>query len=67
MVNVKEVFITKEVAEMLDLNTSYLIRLAKKLQGENLISEQDMRLAGKSNYIFNENAIKIIKGNLKRK
>lgn len=67
MVDVNKVYITKEVAEMLNLNPSYLIRLAKLLQDNHIISNQDMRLAGKSNYIFNENAIHIIRGNLKRK
>lgn len=66
MVNVNEVYITKEVAERLDINSSYLIRLAKKLLDNGDISSDDMRSAGKRNYIFNEKAVKALKDNLKR-
>lgn len=67
MEDVNKVFITKEVSDLLELNPSYLIRLAKKLNEEKRISDTDMRSAGKRNYLFNENAIKIIKESLQRK
>ena len=66
MVNVNEVFITKEVAEKLNLTTSYLIRLAKKLKNDGILSDNDVRLAGKSNYIFNRTAIEVIEKTLKK-
>ncbi|MBY6838866.1 AraC family transcriptional regulator [Clostridium botulinum] len=58
---------TKEVSDKLDLSPAYLIRLAKKLQDEGLISNVDMRSAGKRNYIFSKEALEVIKNNLKRK
>jgi predicted transcriptional regulator len=67
MVNVNQVFITKEVSDTLNLSPAYLIRLAKKLQNDGLISDTDMRSAGKRNYIFSDIAVNIIKDNLKRK
>ena len=67
MTDVNKVYITKEVAEKLDLNPSYLIRLAKNLYDKGVINATDMRNAGKRNYIFNDKAVKIIKNNLKRK
>lgn len=66
MVDVNEVYITKEVADELDINTSYLIRLAKKLLEDGEITDKDIRIAGKSTYIYNRNAIEAIQKNLKR-
>lgn len=65
--DVRKVFITKEVAEQLGLNPAYLIRFGKDLINQNKITEADMRIAGKRNYIFNEKAVDVIKTNLKRK
>lgn len=67
MVDVNKVHITKEVSEQLDINPSYLIRLAKSLVDSGELTSKDMRSAGKRNYIFNEKAIETIKNNLKRK
>lgn len=64
MVNVKDVFITKEVADKLDINSSYLIRLAKRLKEEGLISDDDMRAAGIRNYIFNKRAVEILESKI---
>lgn len=64
MVNVKDVFITKEVADKLDINSSYLIRLAKRLKEEGLISDVDMRAAGIRNYIFNKRAVEILESKI---
>lgn len=66
MADVNEIYITKEVAEQLDINTSYLIRLAKKLFEEGKITNKDMRAAGKRNYLFNSTAVEVIRENLKR-
>lgn len=65
-IDVNKVFITKEVAERLDINTSYLIRLAKKLLEDGDITSSDMRIAGKSTYLYNEKAIEVIRNSLKR-
>lgn len=66
MISVKDVYITKEVADKLDINTSYLIRLAKKLIEEGEITEDDMRAAGKRNYLFNGNAIEVLRKTLQQ-
>ncbi|MBN1075978.1 AraC family transcriptional regulator [Clostridium botulinum] len=66
MTDVNEVFITKEVSEQLDLSSSYLIRLAKKLQNEGFITDKDMRLSGKRNYIFNKKAVEVIKNSISK-
>ena len=60
---VKDVFITKEVADKLKLNPSYVIRLAKSLIEENKLTEDDVRQAGKRTYIFTKKSIEIIKDN----
>jgi len=67
MSDVNKVFITKEVADKLELNSAYLIRLAKSLIEDGKLDITDVRAAGKRNYIFNEKAIQVIKSNLKRK
>ena len=53
MANVQEVFITKEVADLLDLNPSYTIKLGKKIE----LNETEMREAGNRNYLFSKEAI----------
>lgn len=62
MSDVRKVFVTAEVAKKLDITPAYLIRLAKSLD----LSESQFREAGKRNYIFSDDAIEVIKGNLKR-
>lgn len=64
--NVNNVYITKEVADKLGINPSYLIRVAKSLKEQGLILNDDMRSAGSRNYIFNENAVKNIKKQLEK-
>ena len=51
--SVKDVFITREVADKLNLTPTYLIKLAKKLQ----LSEDEMREAGSRNYLFSKDAV----------
>ena len=53
MNDVRKVFITKEAAEQLDLNPSYVIRLGKKIG----LKEHEMREAGNRNYLFTEEAV----------
>uniref|UniRef100_UPI004026814C hypothetical protein n=1 Tax=Lachnospira sp. TaxID=2049031 RepID=UPI004026814C len=57
MSDVRTVFITKEVADKLSLNPSYLIKLAKKMG----LNETEMREAGNRNYLFSEEAIEKLK------
>lgn len=57
MENVNKVYITKEVAEKLEINPSYLIRVAKALKEQGMFSDNDMRAAGIRNYIFNDRAV----------
>ena len=53
MSDVKTVFITREVADKLNLNASYLIKFAKKME----LNDSEMREAGNRNYLFSEEAI----------
>lgn len=57
MSDVREVFITKEVADELGLNPSYLIKLAKKMN----LDESEMREAGNRNYLFSKEAVEKLK------
>lgn len=57
MSDVRKVFITKEVAQMLDINPSYLLRLAKNMN----LPPNEMREAGKRNYLFSEEAVEKLK------
>ncbi len=54
MSNVKTVFITREVADMLELNPSYVIKLARKIG----LTDTEMREAGNRNYLFSEEAVR---------
>lgn len=51
--SVKDVFITREVADKLNLTPTYLIKLAKKLN----LNEDEMREAGNRNYLFSKDAV----------
>ena len=63
MSDVRDVFITAEVSRQLDITPAYLVRLSKSLN----LPETDFRETAKGSYLFNKNAIEIIKSNLKRK
>jgi len=63
MFDVREVFITSEVSRKLDITPAYLVRLAKSLN----LSETDFRETSKGSYLYNNNAIEVIKSKLKRK
>ena len=66
MENVQKIKITSEVAKELDLNPSYLIRIAKELKKDEVITENDLRLAGKRNYLFNQRAINDLRKKLNK-
>lgn len=57
MTDVREVYITREVADKLNLTPTYLIKLAKKLN----LNESEMREAGSRNYLFNKEAVEKLK------
>ncbi|MGL5086720.1 MAG: hypothetical protein ACRC68_13530 [Clostridium sp.] len=48
MTDVRKVFVTKEIADELDVNPSYLLRVAKQMN----LEENEMRDTGKRNYLF---------------
>lgn len=53
MTDVRNVFITKEVADKFNMTPSYIIRVAQSLN----LNENEMREAGKRNYLFSDEAI----------
>lgn len=53
MTDVRFVYITSEASKMLNLSSSYVIKLARKIE----LSEMEMREAGSRNYLFSEEAI----------
>ncbi len=57
MTDVRDVYITREVADKLSLTPTYLIKLAKKLD----LSETEMREAGSRNYLFSKGAVEKLK------
>lgn len=60
MSDVRNVFITKEVAEQFNMTPSYIIRVARSLE----LNESEMREAGKRNYLFSTEAIEKIRQKL---
>ena len=57
MSDVRNVFITKEVADMLGIHPSYVLRLANAMK----FSPSEMREAGKRNYLFSREAVEKLK------
>lgn len=53
MTSVQDVYITREVADRLNLTPTYLIKLAKRLE----LSDDEMREAGQRNYLFSKEAV----------
>lgn len=53
MADVREVFITREVAAQLGLTSSYTIKLGQKIG----LNEMEMREAGSRTYLFSKDAI----------
>lgn len=65
--NVKNVYLTAEVADKLQVNQAYLLRTAKDLKLQNKITDTQMRESGKRNYIFSEEAVKLLEDYFKSK
>lgn len=61
--DVRNVFITREVAEELNLTPTYLIKLAKKIG----LDEKEMREAGNRNYLFSVEAVEKLRNRNKSK
>lgn len=57
MSDVRTVYTTSEVAEILRITPSYLLRLASKMQ----FSPAEFRSAGKRNYLFSQEALEKLK------
>ena len=53
MSDVREVFVTSEVAERFHITTAYLIRLAKTMN----FDESEFRETHKHTYLFNDQAV----------
>ena len=53
MSDVRNVYITSEVAEKVKLTPSYLIKLSKDMN----FTDDEFREAGKRNYLFNQSAV----------
>lgn len=53
MSDVRTVFTTSEVAEMLQITPSYLLRVARNMN----FSPSEFRSAGKRNYLFSQEAL----------
>lgn len=60
--DVRNIFITTEVAKKFDMTPSYIIRVAQSLN----LNESEMREAGKRNYLFSLEAIEKIGNKLNR-
>lgn len=61
MENVQKVYITSEVAEMLNYQPVHIIRVAKSLLEQKKLTKKEFRSAGPRTYLFNEEAIKQLK------
>nr|DAZ67447.1 MAG TPA: winged helix-turn-helix transcription repressor [Caudoviricetes sp.] len=61
MCDVNKVYTTSEIADKLDLNSAYLLRVVKEMLEKNDLTSSDVRAAGKRNYIFNTKALNILK------
>jgi hypothetical protein len=62
LTDVREVFITGELAKMFDITPAYIIRIAKSLN----LPDSDFRETHKGAYLYNRNAIEKIEAKLKR-
>lgn len=61
MCSVDKFFITSEIADELELNSAYLLRVVKEMIEKNELTKDDVRPAGKRNYIFSYKALDILK------
>lgn len=63
MTDVREVFITGELAKKFDITPAYIIRVAKSLN----LPESDFRETNKGAYLYNQNAVDMLEAKLKKK
>lgn len=61
MCDVNKVYTTSEIAERLGLNSAYLLRVVKEMLEREELTSNDVRAAGKRNYIFNTRALEVLK------
>lgn len=61
MVDVRKIYVTSEVAKILDVSAQYCLRIAKDLKEQGILSESDLREAGKRNYLFSDVAVAKLK------
>lgn len=61
MCDVNKVYTTSEIADKLDLNSAYLLRVAKEMLKNGDLTDNDVRPSGKRNYIFNTKALEKLK------
>jgi hypothetical protein len=60
--DVRNVFITAEVAKIFDMTPSYILRVAQSLN----LDETEMRDAGKRNVLFSKEAVEKIRNKLNK-
>lgn len=65
MENVENILITAEVAKLLDYETVHVIRVAKELLNQGIITNRDFRSAGLRTYLFNKEALRQLRIKLK--
>lgn len=63
MSDVRDIFITSEVARELDITPAYLVKLAKTVD----LNETEFRETSKGSYLFNQSGIEKLRAKLRRK
>lgn len=58
--SVKDVYVTSEVGLQLGYNPTYILRVAKELHSKGILSDDEIREAGKRNYLLSKSAVKKI-------
>lgn len=61
MTDVRDVYVTSEVAKKLEISTQYCLKIAKEFKENGILSDSDLREAGKRNYLFSEFAVQKLK------
>ncbi|MGL5803822.1 MAG: hypothetical protein ACRCX7_14805 [Cetobacterium sp.] len=66
MIDINKVYITKEVATLLNLSSAHVIRLTQALLTEGVLTSKDVRQANKGTYLFNDLALEQLRFKIKR-
>jgi hypothetical protein len=66
MIDINKVYITKEVAILLNLSSAHVIRLTQILLSEGVLTSKDVRQANKGTYLFNSLAVEQLRFKIKR-